>query len=263
MADDPTPRELVEFAVDAAWIAGRITLEYFQTPVAHEAKADASPVTIADRRAETALREMIAARYPSHAVLGEEFGRSGPDDARYRWILDPIDGTLSFIAGVPIYGVMVAVECDGEPVAGVVNLPALGELVAAGRGEGCYWNGRRARVSKTERLSEALVVCTDVTGMEKFGRGAAYAKVCSASRMQRTWGDCYGHILVATGRADVMLDPIMNVWDTAALRPILVEAGGTFTDWAGVPTHTAPEAVSTNGTLLEEFLTVISSAPPT
>ncbi len=97
MADDPTPLELVEFAVDAAWIAGRITLEYFQTPVAHEAKADASPVTIADRRAETALREMIAARYPSHAVLGEEFGRSGPDDARYRWILDPIDGTLSFI----------------------------------------------------------------------------------------------------------------------------------------------------------------------
>jgi histidinol phosphatase-like enzyme (inositol monophosphatase family) len=263
MADDPTPRELVEFAVDAAWIAGRLTLEYFQTPVAHEAKADASPVTIADRRAETALREMIAARYPSHAVLGEEFGLSGPDDARYRWILDPIDGTLSFITGVPIYGVMVAVECDGEPVAGVVNMPALGELVAAGRGEGCYWNGRRARVSKTPRLSEALVVCTDVTGMEKFGRGDDYAKVCRASRMQRTWGDCYGHILVATGRADVMLDPIMNIWDTAALRPILEEAGGTFTDWAGNPTHTAPEAVSTNGTLLEEFLTAISSTPAT
>ncbi len=251
----------MEFAVDAAWIAGRITLEYFQTPVAHESKADASPVTIADRRAETALRDLIGARYPTHAVLGEEFGRTGPDDARYRWILDPIDGTLSFIAGVPIYGVMVAVECDGETVAGVVNLPALGELVAAGRGEGCFWNGRRARVSGTDRLSDALVVCTDVTGMEKFGRGDAYAKVREASRMQRTWGDCYGHILVATGRADVMLDPIMNIWDTAALRPIVEEAGGTFTDWAGNPTHTAPEAVSTNGVLLGELLSVITSRP--
>ncbi len=261
MSLDPSPRELVDFAVDAAWIAGRITLEYFQTPLAHEKKADASPVTIADRRAETALRELISARYPAHAVLGEEFGRSGPDDARYRWILDPIDGTLSFISGVPIYGVMVAVECAGEPVAGVVNLPALGELVAAGKGEGCYWNGRRASVSSTRRLADALVVCTDVTGMEKYGRGAGYARVRDASRMQRTWGDCYGHILVATGRADVMLDPIMNIWDTAALRPILEEAGGTFTDWAGNATHTAPEAVSTNGVLLDELLAVVASTP--
>lgn len=260
MPHDPSPRELVEVAVEAAWIAGRLTLEYFQTGVAHARKDDGSPVTVADRRAETVIREMISARYPSHAVLGEEFGRSGPDDARYRWILDPIDGTLSFISGVPFYGVMIAVECEGDTVAGVVNLPAMGEIVAAGRGEGCYWNGRRARVSETSRLEDALVLCTDVRAMESFGRGDAYARICAASRMQRTWGDCYGHILVATGRADVMLDPIMNIWDTAALRPILEEAGGSFTDWTGMPTHTAPEAVSTNGRLRDELLAVIATA---
>lgn len=258
MASDPSPRELVDLAVDIAWIAGRITLEHFQTGVAHDLKADASPVTIADRKAETSMRDAIGARYPEHAVIGEEFGRTGPDGARYEWILDPIDGTLSFISGVPIYGVMVAVVREGEPVAGVVNLPALGELVAAATGEGCFWNGRRARVSSTARLADALVVCTDVTAMARFGRGDAYARVSAASRMQRTWGDCYGHILVATGRADVMLDPIMNVWDTAALAPILAEAGGTFTDWAGTPTHTAPEAVSTNGALLDELLHVLA-----
>lgn len=258
MPKDPSPRELLDFAVDAASMAGLITLEYFQKPLAHETKADASPVTIADRRAESALREMITARYPTHAVLGEEFGSSGPDDARFRWILDPIDGTLSFIRGVPIYGVMVAVECDGETVAGVVNLPALSEIVAAGRGEGCFWNGGRASVTETAELSDALVLCTDVTAMETFGRGEAFSRIRAASKMVRTWGDCYGHVLVATGRADVMLDPIMNVWDTAALRPIVEESGGSFTDWNGKPTHTAPEAVSTNGRLLGELLDTIA-----
>lgn len=250
----------MDFAADIASMAGKITLEYFRTGVAYDTKPDASPVTVADRRAETALREAIAAKYPGHAVLGEEFGRSGPGEARYRWILDPIDGTLSFIHGVPIYGVMVAVELDGETVAGVVNLPALDELVAAGRGEGCFRNGARARVSETSRLSEALVLFTDPTSMVKYGRAAAFERVRVASKLQRTWGDCYGHVLVATGRADVMLDPVMNIWDTAALRPIVEEAGGTFTDWGGAPTHTAPEAVSTNGRLLGELLDAIGPA---
>jgi histidinol phosphatase-like enzyme (inositol monophosphatase family) len=254
MTADPTPRELMEFGVEAAWQAGKITLEYFQTPLQFELKADASPVTIADRRAEEALRGAIESRYADHAILGEEFGETGPAGARYRWILDPIDGTLSFVRGVPLYGVMVAVERDGVPVAGVVNFPALGEIAYAATGEGAYWNGRRTRVSAVDRLEDALVLATDYGAMEKFGREAAFERLCRAAKMQRTWGDCYGHVLVATGRAEVMLDPVMNIWDCAALRPIVEEAGGTFTDWAGAATHTAPEAVSTNGALLERVV---------
>jgi histidinol phosphatase-like enzyme (inositol monophosphatase family) len=255
--NDPSPRELMEFAIEAAWLAGKITLEYFQTPFELELKADASPVTIADRRAEHSLREAISRRYPDHAIVGEEEGETGPPNARHRWVLDPIDGTASFVRGVPLYGVLVAVERDGESIVGVVNLPALGETVYAARGEGAYWNGRRARVSNVDRLEDALVLATGEELMTRFGRGPAYARLRDGSKMQRTWGDCYGHVLVATGRADVMLDPIMNLWDNAALLPILWEAGGTFTDWSGNATHTAPEALSTNGALYERVLAEI------
>ncbi len=255
---DPSLRELMEFAVDAAWRAGKLTLEYFQATFELETKADASPVTIADRRAEEMLREAISKAYPGHRVLGEEFGETGPSDARFRWILDPIDGTASFVRGVPLYGVLVAVERLGESVVGVVNLPALGEMVCGASGEGAYWNGRRARVSSIDRLEDALVLCTSEPSMEVYGRGPAYARLRRSSKMQRTWGDCYGHILVATGRAEVMADPIMNVWDNAALLPILREAGGTFTDWSGRATHTAPEALSTNGALLDRVLSEIA-----
>lgn len=248
----------MEFAVEVAWLAGKITLEYFQTPLLPDVKPDASPVTIADRRAEEAIRDAIAKRFPEHAVLGEEFGTTGPEDAPYRWILDPIDGTLSFVRGVPLYGVMIALEREGAAVVGAVNVPALGEMVCAAKGEGCYWNGRRAKTSGVSRLEEALVLATDVKAMATFGRAAAYERLCNASKMQRTWGDCYGHLLVATGRAEVMLDPIMNVWDCAALLPILEEAGGTFTDWSGHATHTAGEALSTNGALFDRVMTIVN-----
>jgi histidinol phosphatase-like enzyme (inositol monophosphatase family) len=253
----------LDFAVDAAWRAGKVTLEYFQTPVETDRKADQTPVTIADRRAEELLRDAISRRFPDYGILGEEFGELPSTGCRYRWVVDPIDGTASFIRGVPLYGVMVALEEDGVPVLGVVNLPALGELVAAARGEGCYWNSRRARVSTVSRLQEATVLTTDVDSMARYGRDRAWARVCAASRMQRTWGDCYGHVLVATGRAEVMLDPIMSPWDCAALLPILEEAGGTFTDWAGRRTHMAPEAVSTNSALFRELMEVLAdTAPP-
>jgi histidinol-phosphatase len=256
-SSDPTLRELLEFAVEAAWQAGKITLEYFQSSFELEIKADASPVTVADRRAEQALRAAIERRYPGHRVLGEEFGETGPEDARYRWVLDPIDGTASFVRGVPLYGVMVALEREGESVVGVVNLPALGEAVYGARGEGAYWNGRRARVSAVDRLEDALVLSTSESAMARYGRGDAYARLRDATKMQRTWSDCYGYVLVATGRAEVMLDPVMNLWDNAALMPILTEAGGTFTDWSGTPTHTAAEALATNGVLLDPVLAAL------
>jgi fructose-1,6-bisphosphatase/inositol monophosphatase family enzyme len=159
---------------------------------------------------------------------------------------------------VPLFGTLVGVEVDGEPMVGVIYLPALDETIAAARGEGCTWNGRPCRVSAVARLDEALVVVTDERAAR--ARSQAWARLAAATRMQRTWGDCYGYALVATGRAEVALDPVMNVWDCAALLPILEEAGGRFTDWRGRRTIRGGEAVGTNGALHAAVLDVLREA---
>jgi histidinol-phosphatase len=179
----------------------------------------------------------------------------------YRWVLDPLDGTRSFIQGVPLYGVMMGLEYHGRTVLGVVHFPALGETVYAAKGEGCYWNGRRAHVSTVAQLGDAVVLATSVRSLYDEGRGAVFEALQGQTRLQRTWGDCYGHILVATGRAEVMLDPILNIWDCAALQPILEEAGGTFTDWQGTATHTGGNGLSTNGHLFQPVMETIRSHP--
>nr|WP_044199491.1 inositol monophosphatase family protein [Oscillochloris trichoides] len=250
-------RELLDVAHTLAWQAGKITLRYFQSGVAVDHKADESPVTVADRETEAFLRQAILTRYPDHAILGEEAGLSGADDAEYRWILDPIDGTKSFVRGVPLYGVMVGVLYKNKPLIGVVNMPALNEIVYAGTGLGCWWNGRPCRVSAINNLRDSLVVATVAHGYEQYGKGAAFQRLLSQAGMFRTWADCYGYLLVATGRAEVALDPIMNVWDAAALAPIMLEAGGTFTDWQGVASIEHNEGIGTNGAVLPEVLDLI------
>jgi histidinol phosphatase-like enzyme (inositol monophosphatase family) len=257
--DDPSLRTLLDFALDAAWQAGKITLEYFQTGIAVERKADASPVTMADRRAEEKLRECIQHQFPDHGILGEEFGEV-PGRTPYRWVLDPLDGTRSFIQGVPLYGVLLGLEYAGQAILGVVHFPALGETVYAATGEGCYWNGRRTQVSAVERLEEAMVLATDVRTLHEQGRGTVFETLQAKTRLQRTWGDCYGHMLVATGRAEIMLDPILEIWDCTALQPILEEAGGTFTDWRGVATHTGGSGLSTNGHLFQPLIGIIAAS---
>jgi histidinol phosphatase-like enzyme (inositol monophosphatase family) len=251
-------RDLREFAAELAWQAGKLTLRYFQTDFRTEFKEDQSPVTIADREAERLMRELIEARYPQHSILGEEEGETRPG-AAFRWILDPIDGTKTFVRGVPFYAVLVGLERDGEPVVGAVHVPATGELLHAARGEGCSWNGRRARVSQVSDLGNALLACTDVESMAKHGRAGAYRRLAAATRLQRTWGDAYGYVLVATGRAELMLDPIVSVWDCAALLPVVAEAGGTFTDWSGTPTIHAGEALGTNGLVFDEVIELIGA----
>ena len=247
-----TPAEFLEFAVDAAWTAGRSTLAHFQTGVAVDFKADESPVTVADRGAERLLRDTIRSRFPDHAILGEEYGEE-PAVTAYRWVVDPIDGTKSFIRGVPLYGVLVALEIDGEPSVGVAHFPALGETVAAAAGCGCWWNGRRARVSTTAGLDTAAVGYSDSRMIHDRLR-ERWPAFQHATGVQRGWGDCYGHCLVATGRLDVMLDPAMNPWDCAALIPILREAGGTCTDWTGAARTDGGDLFSTNGRLFERVL---------
>jgi histidinol-phosphatase len=246
----------LDFAIDAAWQAGQLTLAHYQTGVAVEQKADESPVTIADRGAERLLRRLIEDRFPDHAIVGEEFGETDRDST-YRWIIDPIDGTRSFVRGVPLYGVLVGLEIAGENAVGVVHLPGLGEMLAAARGLGCRWNGRPAHVSDVSRLDQALAVYTDSALFAKYGKAEPWARLQAGTHTQRGWGDCYGHCLVATGRAEVMLDPILNAWDCAALVPILAEAGGTFTDWNGEPTIYSGHGFSTNGVLFDQVLELI------
>ena len=245
--------ELLEFAVEFARGAGEITLQYFRKRPETSTKSDGSYVTIADRQAESYLRKQIAERFPDDGILGEEEGELQGTSGR-RWILDPIDGTFAFVHGVPFYGVLIAVEIEGEMSVGVVNIPVLGEIVSAAKGLGCFLNGERARVSTTAELKEALLLSTSF--------GPSTESMQARAKVSRTWGDCYGYVLVATGRADVMLDPVMNLWDCAPLLPIVEEAGGTFTDWRGARTADGGNAIATNGLLFDEVMSIVRQAQP-
>jgi histidinol phosphatase-like enzyme (inositol monophosphatase family) len=259
----PDVETRLDLAVAAAREAGASTLRYFRAPdLEVELKRDHSPVTVADRGAEQLLRERIEARFPADGILGEELGEK-PGTSGYRWILDPIDGTKSFVRGVPLYGTLVGVEHGGRSVVGVIYIPALDECAYAATGAGCWYerpghSRQRARVSARATLAESLL-CSSETRFPP-ARAEAYARLQLSCLVSRTWGDCYGYLLVATGRAEVMLDPIMNVWDTAALQPILEEAGGTFTDWQGNPTIHAGEAIATNSLVLPQVLTITRGA---
>jgi histidinol phosphatase-like enzyme (inositol monophosphatase family) len=247
---------LLNFAVDLAREAGEITLRHFKGSFVAERKADNSLVTIADRQAEALLRKRISEAFPNDAILGEEEDAK-PGTSGRQWILDPIDGTHSFVHGVPLYAVLIALEIEEHSVLGVINMPALNEIVFAAKGLGCFWNNQSCHVSTIDSLSEALLLCTDFGTCEKFGFGPAADRLQRQVHARRTWGDAYGHLLVATGRAEIMLDPVMNVWDCAPLLPILEEAGGTFTDWRGESTIYGGNAISTNGALFAEVGTNI------
>ena len=239
---------MLQAVTDVARVAGAAALRHFRTGVAVELKGDGSPVTAADRAAETAAREWIRLRFPSDGILGEEFGVTRPD-ARRRWVLDPIDGTKTFVRGVPLWGTLVAL-CEGETVlAGAAYFPAVEELVAAAPGEGCWWNGARCRVSDVSHLEKATVLATDERMHGDVGRQAAWHRLAEDAYVSRTWGDCYGYLLVATGRAEVMVDPIMNPWDACALQPVIEEAGGVFTDWQGRRTAFGGDTIATNAAL--------------
>jgi fructose-1,6-bisphosphatase/inositol monophosphatase family enzyme len=155
--------------------------------------------------------------------------------------------------------VLIALEIDNEMSVGVVNIPVLGEIVSAAHGCGCFFNGDPARVSTTAKLEDALLLCTDFKAADEHGFGPAMERLQRRVNVSRTWGDCYGYVLVATGRADVMLDPVMNLWDCAPLLPIMEEAGGTFTDWRGVKTVHGGNSIATNGLLFEAVMKVIES----
>lgn len=247
----PSRASLLRVAHAAALAGGRRTLEWFGGRIRAETKSDGTPVTPADRASEREIRRVIRRSFPTHAVEGEEGGVTS-GDPRIRWTIDPIDGTQSFIHGVPLYAVLVAVVVEGAPVIGVVHLPALDETIEAAVGGGCRWNGRRAHVSDVDRLSEATILTTSARALHS--RGVSIERIAGIARTARGWGDAYGHALVATGRADAMIDPYLKIWDVAPLFPILQEAGGRLTDWNGVSNLESSDFVSSNGRLHEAVL---------
>lgn len=259
----PKPRrhklaEYLAFASELAIEAGKITLKHFRTSLTVETKSDDSPVTIADRETERFLRAAILEKFPDHGVLGEEYGETNPG-ARWRWILDPIDGTQAFIHGVPLYTTLIGLECSGESALGVIHCPPLGETVAAATGYGCTLNGEPCRVSQVGEMSQARLNVTDYADLTR--RHPAFAAALLGKvKMARGWADAYSYLLVATGRAEIAIDPVMALWDNAPLKAILEEAGGRFTDFKGTPTIYGGSAVATNGVLHEEVLRLIAPA---
>jgi histidinol phosphatase-like enzyme (inositol monophosphatase family) len=255
--------ERLESAISIARQAGQRTLDFFQTDrfEVHR-KADNSPVTQADLQAEQLMRDLIGSAFPQDAIMGEELdeqlGESG-----FRWILDPIDGTKSFITGVPLYSVLIGVLYEDQAVVGVIRIPGLDESVYASQGQGAWWtqgthSPRPARVSTCDNLAAGTFLTTQIDSFEGRDASAAYQQLAAGASIARTWGDGYGYLLVATGRAEVMVDPIMNLWDAAPLRIVMEEAGGTFTDWQGHPTIHHGEGVATNGRVLAEVLSITS-----
>ncbi|MEN1679398.1 MAG: inositol monophosphatase family protein [Planctomycetota bacterium] len=249
-------------AVEFAREAGRLTLEYFRnSELQVERKGDGSPVTEADRNAEDLLRRRIGERFPDDAILGEEFPEK-PGTSGFCWVLDPIDGTKSFVHGVPLYTTLVAVMETGpdgptEPKVGVIYAPATDEIAYAAVGHGSWYQQPggepiRAKASGISALGEALVLTTE-TPRYADSRPADAMDVINGlnadGRLARTWGDAYGYMMVAIGRAEVMLDPVLSLWDVAALKPVIEEAGGRFSDWQGTPSVHTGDAVCTNGHL--------------
>ncbi|MFN0145466.1 MAG: inositol monophosphatase family protein, partial [Dehalococcoidia bacterium] len=219
-----------------------------------ETKADGTPVTIADRGAEEAVRRFLERECPGHGILGEEYPEK-PGDGRYRWVLDPIDGTKSFIHHVPLWGTLIALERDGRPVVGVIACHAAGETISAAEGLGAELNGRPAHVSNVTGLAAATVSTTSYARLrERAPEG--FDAICAGAGLSRAWGDCYGYLMVAAGRADVMLDPVMNHWDIAALVPVIREAGGTITGWDGEP-EPSDSCVATNGHLQQAIIELL------
>ncbi len=250
-------------AVELAKLGGKLTLDYFQTSgVEVERKGDNSPVTIADKQAEELIRHELSQRFPDDAILGEEFGsHAGTSD--YQWIVDPIDGTKSFISGVPIYSTLIGIVHNRQCLGGVIYIPALDEIVFAAQGTGAWHSLRsevpsKCQVSKRP-LAQGLFTTTQFDSFQKRGAGEGYQKLEKASYISRTWGDGYGYLLVATGRAEVMVDPIANPWDLAAVQPVVEEAGGKFTSWSGESTVFGGDGVGSNGLVHDEVIKMLTA----
>ncbi len=257
----------LDFAVGAAQTSSKITLEYFaQSNLDQSTKHDGTPVTIADRACETDLRKRITNAYPDDSILGEEFDRK-IGTSEYEWVIDPIDGTISFVQGVPLFGTMLACMYKGFPILGVIVMPSLNETVYAANKLGCWHTIKgstptRAQVSGVEKLDESLINTTSMSYFLTPQHRQLYEQLDTHAKHTRGWSDCYGWVLLATGRVDAMVEPVLSLWDFAAAIPIITESGGCWTDFSGHQSLDAGEMVATNGHLHKPIMNLIHALDP-
>lgn len=250
-------RNRYDAALDAAQRAGQLALQYFDQGVAVEWKADQSPVTLADRGAEELLRKALLGKFPGDGFLGEEFGDT-PGSSGYRWIIDPIDGTRSFVRGIPIWATMIGLDYHGELIAGVVLLPALNQVYRALRGDGAYRDNRKIHVSDVNTLEKAHVYYSSISWFKKVGREQQFLELVNVTERQRGFGDFYGFVMVAQGSGEIMIEHGVHAWDLGALVPIVEEAGGKLTAWDGKLDIEKPDVLATNGLLHAQALRIIN-----
>lgn len=250
-----------ELAVEAAETAGKLAMSHFDCGVAVEWKQDESPVTVADRQAEHLLRQLILKHFPQDGLLGEEHGEEHGSSG-YRWIMDPIDGTRSFVRGIPLWGTLIGLEHRGELIAGVARVPALSMTYRALRGDGAFRDNRRIHVSDVSQLSEAQLFYSGINWFHESGCMSSFLELASATQRQRGFGDFYGFVLVAQGSGEIMVDHGVHAWDIAALKPIVEEAGGQFSNWTGGFDLHAADVVASNSKLHAHALSVMDKAQP-
>jgi histidinol-phosphatase len=247
----------LEVAIAAAQAAGAVALRYFRTDLQVERKADFSPVTVADREAEQAAVALLKEAYPSHGILGEEYGAHGGDGPK--WIIDPIDGTKSFIRGIPFFATLVALEEDGEITTGAVYAPALDDLLYAQKGQGAFDRNGPLRVSRIDTVRRAMLVFGGAGVLRNRGYWPAYERLVDASGRQRGYGDYFGYTFIARGQAEAMIDVDLKPWDLAALKIIIEEAGGRFTDFSGQATAYGGSAIASNGLVHDEIRALLDA----
>lgn len=254
MTGPEVDKSLVDLTVELATGAGALTRKWFDRGnVSVETKADGSPVTEADKAAERYLREQIGSAFPTDAIIGEEEDDRNGTSGR-TWIIDPIDGTKSFTHGVPLYGTLLAVTDEHGPAVGVIVMPALDEIVSAGRGLGCFHNGRETSVNDHADLSTSYAM---TSGFDYWSDNAERDRLLESGMTIRTWGDAYSYVLLATGRCEVVIDPLVNLWDAAPMQVIIPEAGGMVTDQLGQPWEPGGHFVASNGTIHEEVVAAV------
>lgn len=250
-------QEFKKFAHHLAMESAKIIQPYFRSSLSITQKTDESPVTVADKKAEELMRELIMKEYPDHGIIGEEFG-SHNQDAEYVWVLDPIDGTKNFICGGLMFGTLIALLKNKEPILGVIHQPILNEFLL-GTADGAMLNNSRVEIRSCDNIEDAVMLTTDPYLVKSYQNFAAFEKLRERVRLYQGWGDCYGYFLLATGQIDIMLDPIMNPWDIFALIPIVRGAGGTITDYHGNDPSQGNSIVASSGPIHREVIELLNS----
>lgn len=254
---NPAWKVRYEVAVEVARRAAQRALRYFNESVSVEWKHDQSPVTIADRETEQELRQALHDQFPGDGFLGEEYGEE-PGTTGFRWIIDPIDGTRSFVRGIPLWATLVGLEYKGEQIVGIAEVPTLGHTYHALRGHGAFRNDQRIRVSDVARLDESMLFYSSVSWFVKANKAQVFLNLAGRTQRQRGFGDFYGFVLVAQGSGEVMAEHGVHVWDVAGLKVIVEEAGGRFSDWDGTPNVHRPDVIASNGRLHDAVLDILN-----